>query len=338
VAPARGPAPADPITWAFFVGLALVWGSSFLFIKIGLGEGLPPFTLVTFRLAIAAAFLLVLLALTGGRVPRDRQGLLPLATLAVINIAIPFVLLNWGAQYIPSAITSVFNGTVPLFAIVLASLLLHDEPVTVDRLGGLLLGFAGALLLASPGLGSGMSDEDAVMALLGEAAVAAAAFSYAAGAVYARRAITGRRLFPDGTGGHRVGGALEISAAQVMLALPMTATLALALERPADGLLVVPPTSAAWFSVLWLGVLGSGVAYLLFFRLVRSWGATRTSLVSYVMPVVGIALGVIVLGETLHPVEIVGAALIISGVVIANSGRGRRRLFGRAPMPGGASR
>jgi drug/metabolite transporter (DMT)-like permease len=101
-------------------------------------------------------------------------------------------------------------------------------------------------------------------------------------------------------------------------------------------LIRVPGSPAAWLAVAWLGVLGSGVAYLLFFRLIRSWGATRTTLVTYVMPVVGIALGVIVLSEELHTAEIVGAVLIIGGLVLANAAVGQRRLFGRAARPGPA--
>lgn len=123
----------------------------------------------------------------------------------------------------------------------------------------------------------------------------------------------------------RVGTPLEISAVQSVLALPMVLGLAIVVEHPEGGLLALPPTPAAWGSVIWLGLIGSGVAYLFFFRLVRAWGAMRSSLVTYV--VVGIVLGVLVLGD-LESVELVGA-VVISGVVIANGSRGRRRLFGR---------
>jgi drug/metabolite transporter (DMT)-like permease len=243
------------------------------------------------------------------------------------------VLLAWGAQYIPSAVTSIFNATVPLFAIVIAALVLHDEPITMNRLGGLILGFLGAVLLASPNLEAGGGSEDALLALAGEVAVLAASASYAGGAVWARRAVTGRSLFRAPENARRPGTPLEIAFAQVLLALPFTAALAVLAERPDGGVLALPPTPTAWLSVLWLGMLGSGLAYLFFFRIVRAWGATRTTVVTYLMPVVGITLGVIVLGETLHAAEIAGAALILLGIILVNSQIGARRLYGRPAPP-----
>lgn len=127
----------------------------------------------------------------------------------------------------------------------------------------------------------------------------------------------------------RVASPLGNSAAQSVLALPMIGAAAVILEHPPGGLLALPPTTAAWVSVFWLGMIGSGIAYLFFFRVVRDWGAMRASLVTYLVPVVGIVMGIAFLGETLEPSELAGATLIISGVVLANSRLGRRRLWGR---------
>jgi drug/metabolite transporter (DMT)-like permease len=322
---------AEALAWGWFVALALIWGSSYLFIKVGLDEGLPPITLVAYRLAIATLFLAVLVRLTGGCVPRSLDSWRRLAILSLLNVAIPFVLITWGAQFIPSAVTSIFNATVPLFTIVVAAFVLHDEPITLNRLAGLGVGFAGAVLLASPNLGaaSGGDGGDAGSALLGELAVVAGALSYALASVYARHRITGRPLIDDPRTGLRPPTPVEIALPQVAISGVLILALALAVERPPDGLVHVPALPAAWFSVLWLGVLGSGVAYLLYFRLIRAWGATRTTLVTYAMPVVGIALGVIVLSEVLHPAEIAGAALILGGLLLANAAVGQRRLFGR---------
>ena len=133
--------------WLVFGALSAAWGSSFLFIKIGLEEGLPPLTLVTFRLLIAIVFLTVVLRLTRGRLPREPGTILRLAALGLIHVAIPFGLVTWGELWIPSALASILNGLVPLFTIVLAALLLRDEPITSNRLAGLVIGFVGAALL-----------------------------------------------------------------------------------------------------------------------------------------------------------------------------------------------
>ncbi len=333
------PSPATPATgrtslrvWAFFLALSFVWGSSFLFIKEGLDEGLPPFTLVSYRLGIAALFLVAVLRVGGGTLPRSRDAIGRLIVLAILNVAVPFTLLTWGEQYITSAVTSIFNGLVPLFAIVIAALVLHDEPITLNRLGGLLVGFLGAVLLASPNLGAANSA-DSTQALVGEIAVTGAALSYAAAAVYARRAITGRAFINDPVTGPRPPAPAEIALVQVAVAGVIVALLAIVVEPHPGGIVAVPASGLAWFSVAWLGVLGSGVAYLLYFRILRAWGATRSTLVTYVMPIVGIALGVTFLHEVLHPAEILGSALVIGGLALASSPYGQRRLYGRARVP-----
>lgn len=314
--------------WLVFGALSAAWGSSFLFIKIGLEEGLPPLTLVTFRLLIAIVFLTVVLRLTGGRLPRQRATIARLAALGLIHVAIPFGLITWGELWIPSALASILNGLVPLFTIVLAALLLRDEPMTANRLAGLVIGFVGAALLLSPQLRAGDPTVDPTMVLLGELAVVVASLSYAFSAIYIRRYISGKPLVDDPVRGPRALTPVETALPQCVAAVVIVGVLALGFERP-DGAVIVPPTLPAWFAVAWLGIIGSGVAYLLFFRLISAWGATRTTLVTYVMPVVGIALGVIVLGERLDLAEVFGAVLIIGGLVLANSSIGQRRLYGR---------
>lgn len=326
--------PSGPaLNWLIFAALSAAWGSSFLFIKIGVESGLGPFTLVSFRLWVAVVFLSVALVLTGGRLPRLNRALSKLGLLAVINVAIPFSLITWGEQWISSALASILNALVPLLVIVLAALILRDEPITVNRLVGLLVGFAGAVLLVSPNLGAQTGPVDQTMLLLGEIAVVVACVSYAIAAVYIRRFISGRPLVDDPVRGPRSPSPAEIALPQCLIAGSVTSVLAVAFERPIGGALPIPmpATADAWVAVTWLGIVGSGLAYLLFFRLIGAWGATRTSLVTYVMPVVGIALGVVILGERLDLAEIVGAVLVIGGLVLANSSFGQRRLFGRAP-------
>jgi drug/metabolite transporter (DMT)-like permease len=324
---------SEAFIWSLFLSLALIWGSSFLFIKIGLDAGMAPLTLVAWRMAMASLFLVVVLRFTGGRVPRVPGAGRRLVILAVFNTALPGLLISWGEQSISSALTSVLNSLTPLFTIGIAALVLRDEPITLNRLAGLLIGFGGAVLLASPNLSSNM-DVTGTAALVGEVAVALGALCYAIGAVYSRHRITGVGLVDDPHAGLRQATPVEIALPQAAISGVVCGIAALLFERPPDGLIALPPDPASWFSVTWLGMLGSGFAYLLFFRLVRAWGATRTTMVTYAIPVVGITLGVLVLGEQLHPAEIGGTVLILGGLVLANSSVGRRVLFQRRlPTP-----
>lgn len=320
--------PAVPV-WVSFISLSLIWGSSFLFIKIGLDQGLPPLVLVSYRLGFAVLLLLVLLRLTRGRLPRSREAWWRLAVLAFINVALPFCLITWGEQYTSSAIASILNTLTPLLTIVLASLVLRDEPIRVNSLAGVLVGFAGAVLLASPSIGAS-PGAGGTPEIVGELAVAAGALSYAFGAVFARHQITGRKLIDDPRVGPRTPTAVEIALPQALVSGSMVAVVALLTQATQPTAVLAPPTPQAWFAVLWLGLLGSGVAHVLLFTIIRWWGAGRATLVTYLMPVVGIALGVVVLAESLLPIEIVGTAMIIFGLLVANSRYGRRPLYGRA--------
>jgi drug/metabolite transporter (DMT)-like permease len=336
-ADARAPARVqpEPRTWAEFALLSAIWGPSYLFIKVALTDGLSPVMLVATRLAIAAAFLVVVVRLAGGRAPRDREAVLTFAFLGAVNVAVPWLLISWGTQWIPSALSSILNALTPLVTILVASLVLHDEPITVNRVAGLLLGFTGAVVLASPNLGpatgsgSAAAPNDEGLMLLGEAAVAAAAVCYAVGVVFARHRVTGRPLIEDPLAGRRAPLPIEVALWQVVAALGMSLPVAAGLELAGAGS-GLPGSPVAWLSVAWLGVLGSGVAFVLSFRLIRTWGATRMSLVTYVIPVVAIVLGVVVLDEELHPAELLGTLMILSGVVLTSSRRGGRRLFGRS--------
>ena len=299
------------LDWGLFLALGLMWGTSYLFIKIGV-ETLPTFTLVAVRLGIGLVFLAAVVAIARERLPRDPKIYGHLLVMSVVNVALPFALITSAEQSVDSSIAAILNGGVPLFTIVIAALFLHDEPITVNRIFGLLIGYAGVILLVGRGLGSG-GGEGAIsveLALLGSTA------SYGAGAVYARRNVRGLRpMIP--------------ALFQVLFAFVITAVIALLIERPFE----VVWTGRSIFAVLWLGLLGSGLAYLCFFRLLQSWGATRTTMVAYLLPIVGIVAGALVLKEVVDAGVLVGTALVIGGVALVNSRYGHRRLFGRAAPP-----
>ncbi len=294
------------IDWAIFAVLGLFWGSSYLFIKIGV-ETLSPFTLVAGRLAVGATLLAVVLAVSNQRLPRNRRTYGHLGVMAALNIVIPFSLITWGERSIDSALASILNASVPLFTIILAAAFLADEPITFNRVIGLLVGFGGVVVLTSPSLSVGGGS------LTGELAMIGSSIAYASGNVYARRYVRG--LHP-----------MVTSFFQVFFALIATAALALGFERP----LAVSVHPSTIVSVLWLGIFGSGLAYLAFFRLHSRWGSTRSSLVAYLLPIVGIALGFLVLHERIDVLVLAGTTLIIGGVALVNSRVGQWTQAGRA--------
>ncbi len=294
--------------WLLFLILGFMWGSSYLFIKIAV-DSFGVFTLVALRLLIGAAFLWVAFRLNGTSLPRERRIYGHLVVMALINITIPFGLITWAEQSVDSALAAILNATVPLMVIVIAPMFLPDEPIRLNGVVGLAVGFIGVVLLVSPGLTTATGTLPGSIALLGSS------LAYALGNVYNRRNVRG--LPP-----------LVPAVFQVTFALIITGVLALVLEQP----WTARPDVGDWFSVVWLGIFGSGLAYVLYFRLLGRWGATRTSLVAYLLPVYGIVLGFLVLQEPVDVTLIVGTVLVIAGVALVNSPWGQRRLF-RASTP-----
>lgn len=289
------------VDWLVFIALGVMWGSSYLFIKIGV-ESVTPMTLVALRLGVGTLFLGGVLLLARGRLPSRPATWFHLMVMAVLNIVLPFSLVTWAELEVPSSLAAILTAAAPLYTIVIAALTLRDEPVTLQRASGLVVGFAGVVVLTGPAALASGSSLAAVVALL------LAAASYAAGAVYARRTVSGLRPVVP-------------AFLQVAIAFVMSGILAVALEAPTS----LDYGPGAILAVLWLGLLGSGLAYLAYFRLIRAWGATRTTAVAYLLPVVGIVLGVLVVGETIDLRIIAGTALIIGGVTLVNA-RSRRRV------------
>ena len=295
------------LDWLLFVLLGFLWGSSYLFIKIGVDAGLEPFTLVTLRLLIGALVLGTVVAVARERLPREGRTYLNLLVLGVLSVALPFFLITWAEQSVDSALAAILTAPVPLFVILIAAVFLKDERITANRIVGLIIGLVGVAVLV------GFDPADiASGTLVAEIALVGAAASYAAGAIYAKRTMHGLRpMIP--------------AFFQVAFALVISGTLALMFERPTE----LPFTFEAAFAVVWLGVFGSGLAYLLFFRLLDRWGATRTAMVAYLLPVFGIILGAVVLSEAVDARLIIGTGLVIAGIALVNSKYGSRPLFTR---------
>ncbi len=285
---------ATALDWLVFAALGVAWGSSYLFIKIGV-ETLQPLDLVAGRLAIGTAVLAVFLLAQRQALPRSASVYGHLVMQALLGIVIPFTLITWGEQSIDSGLAAILNGTVPLFAVVMAALVLADEPFTANKGIGLLVGFLGVVAVTSPSFASGLGGS-----LPGEAALMIATVSYAAAGVYARRFLSG--IAPLVNAFFEVGFAFAISLA-----------LALAFEPLPTGL-----DGSSLLAVGWLGLVGSGLAFLAFFHLLGRMGAAGTTQVAYLLPVVGVVLGAAVRGEPVTPVVIGGMALVLVGVALAN--------------------
>jgi drug/metabolite transporter (DMT)-like permease len=297
VAPAR---PRPAAGYAVLIGsLALMWGSSYLFIKIGV-ETLPPLSLVLLRVLVGLGILATVVAVTRTPLPRDPRTLGHLAVLGAVNIAIPFWLIGWAELHIDSGLAGVLQSTAPFFTLVIAATFIHDEHITRGRVAGIALGFVGIVVLSVENiadLGSALGAER----LAAELAVVGASLAYAIGNTYARRTLRHARPLVLATG--QVGWAVILVAALALLV---------------DGGITLPAVPEAVFSVAWLGAVGTGFAYLVFFRLLTGWGPTRASLVAYLLPVVAVILGVVVLGETIDALFVAGAVLIVAGVWVVN--------------------
>jgi drug/metabolite transporter (DMT)-like permease len=300
--------------WAAFWLLGTIWGSSFLWIKIAVADT-GPVTLSAFRLLFGLAGLLVVVRAMRQPFPRDRRLWGRLILLGALNTAVPFALIPWGETRIASGLAAILNGTTPLFALVIAHFWLHDEKITRPRAAGLALGFAGVVVLMSRDLGRGMLQSG----LVGQAAVLVASISYAVAATFARRYLRGQPPV--------LQAATAVFAADVMLWLAVPVV-----DRPVR----FPHLPITWLALVWLGLLGSCVAYLLYYYLIGAWGATRATAVAYVFPVIGLVLGVLFLGEPLNARLIAGTLLVIAGIAIANRApaNGPRTATADAAAPG----
>ena len=240
--------------------------------------------------------LAALIAARGTALPREPRTIAMAALVGLVNTALPFALITWGETRIPSGMASILNGTVPLFTLVIAHFLLHDEPMTPWRALGLIVGFIGVVVLVGHDSG-GLSGSG-----WGQLAVVGAAICYAVGASISRRYLRGL-------------SALTQSFTTLAFAVVFIGAAAGTVERP----LAWPTHPLVWAATMWLGLLGSCAAYLLYYSLINAWGATRASLVTYIFPVVGLILGIVILGEGTDWRMFAGAAMVVGGIVIVNA-------------------
>ena len=281
--------------WIVFIILGIVWSSSFLWIKIGV-QDIGPMALVAFRMLFGALTAVAITLYQKVEWPRDWKTWGIFAVLGPASLAIPIFFISWGEQTIDSAVASILNATTPLFTILLAHFLLQDDKMTPQKVMGLLIGFAGVVILLSKDLTAGAQNS-----VIGQAAVILASLFYAGSAVY------GRKLTQHVQGTVRGAMLLITSTIFMWIVGPLT-------ERPFD----FPDVPITWIAILFLGILGSGLAVIMLWYLIHEVGPTRATLVTYLFPVGGVILGVLFLNEHLSWQLLVGSLLIIGSLVVVN--------------------
>ncbi len=265
-----------------------------MWIKIAMRE-VGPVTLVAFRAVFGLLFGVVVILIQRVPLPRTWREWSPLFVVGLTNIAIPFFLISWGELHIDSAVASILDATVPLFTILIAHFMLQDDKITLPKMLGLVTGFIGIIILMSKDIGASSSS------LLGQVAVIVASVFYAISAIYIRKVTV------DTPGILRSAGPLISASAVMWLG-------AFVFESPVQ----VPQLGITWLALLFMGVLGSGLAFMMAFYLIHEIGPTRMSMVTYLFPLGGVILGVTFLREQLTWEVIAGAVIIISSLVIAN--------------------
>jgi drug/metabolite transporter (DMT)-like permease len=296
---------SDTAIGAQYLAAAVVWGASFLFIKVGVSS-LSPVQVVLGRLTFGAMALVAIMLVSGRRWPRGRTTWAHLTAIGVLLCVAPFLLFSWAAQHLPSGLSSIYNATTPIMTVLVALTFLPEERLTRLRMAAMLVAAGGIVLVAAPWQIA--VDATSPQFLLAQAACLGATICYGLGFTYSRRFLRDHPYDPTTVAASQIG-----AAALVMITL-----------SPFIGLSPTRPTFASLASVAVLGVIGTGIAYIWYSNVINSWGATIASTVTYLTPVTGIALGVAVLGEHIRWNEIVGGGVVILGVLVSQ-GRIRAR-------------
>jgi drug/metabolite transporter (DMT)-like permease len=290
--------------WLLLLILSVMWGGSFYFAKIAVYE-IPPLTLALGRVGLAASALALFAWVMGSRFPRDAATWWLITVMAAFNNVIPFTLLFWGQIHISIGLASILNATSPLFGVLVAHVLTHDDRFSTGRAVGLAAGFVGVVVLIGPDLLGELGTH-----VLAELACLVGSASFAVGAVMSRRV---RGYSP-----------VVVATAQLTMSTVLLLPLVLLFDRP--GLVLTASRTAIW-GMLSLALLSSALAYLIYFRIIARAGATNALIVTFLLPVSAILLGIVLLGESVDIRQLAGMAAIFVGIA-AIDGRAAR-LIGR---------
>lgn len=278
--------------WGMLIFLSILWGCSFFFIGIAVND-LPPLSIVTLRVGIAAVTLWAIALAIGLRPPRSLKVWIAFLAMGLLNNVIPFILIVWGQTQIASGLASILNAATPIFTVVVAGILLPDERPTPLKLFGVILGFVGVVMMIGiPALGGGGK-------LLAQLAVIVAALSYAFAGVY------GRRFKALGI------NPILTAAGQVTASTLVLFPIAFFVDGPIN---ISAVTSNTWLAIIGLAVVSTAIAYVLYFKILELAGATNVLLVTLLVPVSAVLLGSLFLNESLAFIHLLGMLLIALGL------------------------
>lgn len=285
-----------------FMLTGVIWGSSFLFMKVAL-EGLSAGQVAWSRLILGALTLGLFVALRRECLPRSLKLWAHMTVLAVSFCVVPFLLFSWAQQHVTSGLASIYNATTPIMTAVMAGLLFRVEKLKAVQIAGILVGILGVMVIIAPWQGLDLNQS-----LLAQFAILGATACYGFSLAYMRKFVSNSGM-----------SALVFSFLNIGIAAAIMAVLT-------PFIALTPVTLDPWIvgSVILLGCLGTGVAYIWNQNTLRAWGPTRASTVTYITPVVGVALGILILGEGLSWNEPVGAIVVFLGILLAQD-RLRRR-------------
>lgn len=283
-----------PRHWFAFILLGVIWSSSFMWIKIALRE-IDPALLVAFRVLFGFLFGIAIIIIKRTKLPSKFKDWVPLLILGITNFAIPFYMISWGERTVDSSVAAILDATVPLFTIFIAHYLLNDDKLTMPKILGLIIGFFGVIVLLSKNIGASIST------IPGQIAIVLASIFYAGSAVYVRRTTQNvpailRSMGPLFSASVFMWAAVFVTSSSVQ----------------------IPILEITWIALLFLGIVGSGFAFVLAFYLIHEIGPTRASMVTYIFPLGGVILGVLFLHEHISWQLVSGGALIVVSLAVAN--------------------
>ena len=286
--------PMSQYEWTLLIILSIVWGGSFFFVGVAV-EALPPLTIVAVRVSLAAIALLAVVHLTGLRMPVIPKIWVALIFMGILNNVIPFTLIVWGQTHIASGLASILNATTPLFTIVAAHLLTKDEKMTSNKIVGVIIGFSGVVIMLGHEALGGLGDS-----VFAQLAILGAAISYSCAGIF------GRRFAQAGV------SPVVTAAGQVIASSMLLIPLAIFYDKPFS---LPMPGLEIWLAILGLALISTAFAYILYFRILSTAGATNLLLVTLLIPVSAILLGTAFLGEQLSLKHFWGMVMISIGLL-----------------------